>query len=99
MLHVYAGINTQRSSVRRASCFPSPLSPPSLSPPPPLPHAISPPLSPLPLQISDEGIARLARACPELRKFSCGGGNFGVTGLNALLSGCTQMEDLTLKRR
>ncbi|GJP67682.1 hypothetical protein CLOP_g24475 [Closterium sp. NIES-67] len=46
-------------------------------------------------QVTDEGMQRFTRACPHLRKFSVGGCGFGTRGLNALLSNCPLLEDLT----
>ncbi|XP_024977481.1 F-box protein At1g47056-like [Cynara cardunculus var. scolymus] len=49
-------------------------------------------------EISDIGMAALAKNCKELKKFSCGSCMFGAKGMNALLDNCSSLEELSVKR-
>lgn len=49
-------------------------------------------------EISDLGMLALAQNCKKLRKFSCGSCMFGAKGINALLSNCSTLEELSVKR-
>ncbi|KAK9067032.1 hypothetical protein SSX86_014356 [Deinandra increscens subsp. villosa] len=49
-------------------------------------------------EITDIGMAALAKNCKELKKFSCGSCVFGAKGMNALLDNCSSLEELSVKR-
>ncbi|KAL8231273.1 hypothetical protein R6Q57_001051 [Mikania cordata] len=49
-------------------------------------------------EITDIGMAALAKNCKELKKFSCGSCLFGSKGMNALLDNCSSIEELSVKR-
>ncbi|XP_057786385.1 F-box protein SKIP2-like [Salvia miltiorrhiza] len=49
-------------------------------------------------EISDLGMLALAQNCKKLRKFSCTSCMFGAKGMNALLSNCSSLEELSIKR-
>ncbi|KAI3699557.1 hypothetical protein L2E82_43956 [Cichorium intybus] len=49
-------------------------------------------------EITDVGMAGLAKNCKGLKKFSCGSCMFGAKGLNALLDSCSYLEELSVKR-
>ncbi|KAK9054112.1 hypothetical protein SSX86_025189 [Deinandra increscens subsp. villosa] len=49
-------------------------------------------------EITDLGMAALAKNCTELKKFSCGSCMFGAKGMNALLDNCYSLEELSVKR-
>lgn len=48
--------------------------------------------------ITGVGMARLAKNCKKLRKFSCGSCMFGAEGMNALLDNSISLEELSVKR-
>ncbi|KAI3665687.1 hypothetical protein L6452_44317 [Arctium lappa] len=49
-------------------------------------------------EITDVGMAGLAKNCKSLKKFSCGSCMFGARGINALLDSCSSLEELSVKR-
>ncbi|KAJ8651024.1 hypothetical protein MRB53_004047 [Persea americana] len=49
-------------------------------------------------QITDAGVAAFAANAKSLKKLSCGSCAFGATGLNAVLDGCSALEELSVKR-
>ncbi|KVI02709.1 F-box protein SKIP2-like [Cynara cardunculus var. scolymus] len=49
-------------------------------------------------EITDVGMAGLAKNCKCLKKFSCGSCMFGAKGINALLDNCSSLEELSVKR-
>ncbi|CAH1421155.1 unnamed protein product [Lactuca virosa] len=49
-------------------------------------------------EITDVGMAALAKNCKGLKKFSCGSCMFGAKGMNALLDNCSSLEELSVKR-
>ncbi|KAL4582228.1 hypothetical protein LXL04_006772 [Taraxacum kok-saghyz] len=49
-------------------------------------------------EITDVGMAALAKNCKGLKKFSCGSCMFGAKGMNALLDNCSALEELSVKR-
>ncbi|KAI3785102.1 hypothetical protein L1987_44214 [Smallanthus sonchifolius] len=49
-------------------------------------------------EITEIGMAALAKNCKELKKFSCGSCMFGAKGMNALLDNCSSLEELSVKR-
>uniref|UniRef100_A0A1D1Y6R0 F-box protein At1g47056 n=1 Tax=Anthurium amnicola TaxID=1678845 RepID=A0A1D1Y6R0_9ARAE len=49
-------------------------------------------------EVSEAGMAALAKNCPRLSKLSCGSCNFGSKGINAVLSHCSHLEELSVKR-
>jgi F-box-like len=49
-------------------------------------------------QITEQGISTLATNCRWLRKISCASCTFGTSALVAILTSCTLLEDLSLKR-
>ncbi|KAL4577460.1 hypothetical protein LXL04_013569 [Taraxacum kok-saghyz] len=49
-------------------------------------------------EITDVGMALLAKNCKGLKKFSCGSCMFGAKGFNALLDNCSSLEELSVKR-
>ncbi|KAI8019057.1 F-box protein [Camellia lanceoleosa] len=49
-------------------------------------------------ELTDLGMASLAKNCKGLKKFSCGSCNFGVKGMNALLNHCSSLEEISVKR-
>ncbi|KAJ0984368.1 hypothetical protein J5N97_002724 [Dioscorea zingiberensis] len=48
--------------------------------------------------LTDDGMTALAKHCPNLRRFSCGSCAFGSKGIDAILSGCSLLEELSIKR-
>uniref|UniRef100_A0A0V0INP3 Putative F-box protein SKIP2-like n=1 Tax=Solanum chacoense TaxID=4108 RepID=A0A0V0INP3_SOLCH len=48
--------------------------------------------------ITDLGMACLAKNCEKLKKFSCGSCMFGAEGMNALLINSISLEELSVKR-
>ncbi|KAI3760946.1 hypothetical protein L1987_51350 [Smallanthus sonchifolius] len=49
-------------------------------------------------EITDVGMAAVAKNCKQLKKFSCGSCTFGAKGMNALLDNCSSLEELSVKR-
>ncbi|CDP02535.1 unnamed protein product [Coffea canephora] len=49
-------------------------------------------------QVTDLGMAFIAKNCKVLKKFSCGSCTFGAEGMNALLDHCSSLEELSVKR-
>ncbi|KAI4327412.1 hypothetical protein L6164_019878 [Bauhinia variegata] len=49
-------------------------------------------------EITEVGMAGLAKNCKALKKLSCGSCMFGVKGMNGLLDHCTGLEELSVKR-
>ncbi|KAJ8630300.1 hypothetical protein MRB53_023623 [Persea americana] len=50
------------------------------------------------LQITDAGVATFTANGKSLKKLSCSSCAFGATGLNAVLDGCSTLEELSVKR-
>ncbi|XP_010911094.1 F-box protein At1g47056 [Elaeis guineensis] len=48
--------------------------------------------------LTESGMAALAKHCPNLRKLSCGSCTFGAKGVEAVLRGCSLLEELSIKR-
>ncbi|KAG1363939.1 F-box protein [Cocos nucifera] len=48
--------------------------------------------------LTERGMAALAKNCPNLRKLSCGSCTFGAKGVEAVLQGCSLLEELSIKR-
>ncbi|VFQ69204.1 unnamed protein product [Cuscuta campestris] len=48
--------------------------------------------------VTDVGMAALAKNCRSLTKFSCASCVFGTKGMNALLDNCSSLEELSVKR-
>ncbi|GLU20071.1 hypothetical protein SLE2022_362860 [Rubroshorea leprosula] len=48
-------------------------------------------------EITDNGMARFAKNCKNLRKLSCGSCMFGAKALDAVLNYCTNLEELSVK--
>ncbi|XXG73150.1 hypothetical protein AAC387_Pa07g2117 [Persea americana] len=49
-------------------------------------------------QITDAGVATFIANGKSLKKLSCSSCAFGATGLNAVLDGCSTLEELSIKR-
>ncbi|XP_052197744.1 F-box protein At1g47056-like [Diospyros lotus] len=49
-------------------------------------------------QLTDVGLAALAKNCKGLKKLSCGSCVFWVKGMNALLDHCSNLEEISVKR-
>ncbi|XP_028760542.1 F-box protein SKIP2-like [Neltuma alba] len=49
-------------------------------------------------EVTEVGMAALAKNCKALKKLSFGSCLFGVKGLNAVVSNCTLLEELSVKR-
>ncbi|XP_054808271.1 F-box protein SKIP2-like [Prosopis cineraria] len=49
-------------------------------------------------EVTEVGMAALAKNCKALKKLSLGSCMFGVKGLNAVVSNCTLLEELSVKR-
>ncbi|KAF8404968.1 hypothetical protein HHK36_009863 [Tetracentron sinense] len=49
-------------------------------------------------EITDAGMAALAKNCKGLKKLSCGSCTFGAKGMNAVLDNCSDLEELSVKR-
>lgn len=49
-------------------------------------------------ELTDVGMAGLAKNCPNLKKLSCRSCMFGVKGMNAVLDRCHSLEELSVKR-
>ncbi|KAJ6800461.1 F-box protein-like [Iris pallida] len=49
-------------------------------------------------EITEAGMAALARNCAGLKKLSCGSCAFGAKGIDAVLKGCPLMEEISIKR-
>ncbi|KAF7809861.1 F-box protein SKIP2 [Senna tora] len=49
-------------------------------------------------EITEVGMAGLAKNCKGLKKLSCGSCMFGIKGLNALFDNCAVLEELSVKR-
>ncbi|KAK4260121.1 hypothetical protein QN277_003278 [Acacia crassicarpa] len=49
-------------------------------------------------EVTEVGMAALAQNCKSLKKLSLGSCLFGVTGLNAVVSNCPLLEELSVKR-
>ncbi|KAI4314998.1 hypothetical protein L6164_027852 [Bauhinia variegata] len=49
-------------------------------------------------EITEVGMAGLAKNCKALKKLSCGSCMFGAKGMNAVLDNCTSLEELSVKR-
>ncbi|RVX23327.1 F-box protein [Vitis vinifera] len=49
-------------------------------------------------ELTDVGMAALAKNCKGLKKLSCGSCTFGTKGINAVLDHCSALEELSVKR-
>ncbi|KVH87878.1 hypothetical protein Ccrd_024805 [Cynara cardunculus var. scolymus] len=49
-------------------------------------------------EVTDVGMALMAKNCKGLKKFSDGSCMFGAKGMNALLDNCSSLEELSVKR-
>ncbi|PKA63559.1 F-box protein [Apostasia shenzhenica] len=49
-------------------------------------------------ELTETGMAALAKHCSNLRKLSCGSCTFGARGIEAVLRGCPLLEELSIKR-
>ncbi|KAJ6834156.1 F-box protein-like [Iris pallida] len=49
-------------------------------------------------EITEAGMAALARNCAGLKKLSCGSCAFGAKGIDAVLKGCPLLEEISIKR-